>query len=84
MHPPPPVTKHVPVLIKSLCKNMSRASANNMHLLGWGGGAKMEKTKNGLKTIYTNVPFDFRSALPTEYIRYMIRRPFFPDITVGR
>ena len=38
MHPP--ITEHVPLHSKSLCKNMTRVSecANNMHPLSWGGG----------------------------------------------
>ena len=38
----PPVTEHVPLHSKSLCKSMARASggANNMHPLSWGGGTK--------------------------------------------
>ena len=40
MPPPPPVTEHVPLKSKSLCKNMARASggANNMRPLSWGEG----------------------------------------------
>ena len=35
----PPVTEHVSLHSKSLCKNIARASgvANNMHPLSWGG-----------------------------------------------
>ena len=47
----PPVTEHVPLHSKSLCKNIARASgggggANNMHPLSWGGGAQTEKIHN--------------------------------------
>ena len=36
--PPPPVTEHVSLHSKSLCKNMVRAcgGANNMRALSWG------------------------------------------------
>ena len=43
----PPVTEHVSLHSKSLCKNIARASggvANNMHPLSWG--AQTEKIQN--------------------------------------
>ena len=45
----PPVTEHVPLNSKSLCKkwNVRRLrGANNMRSLSWGGGAQTEKIRN--------------------------------------
>ena len=58
----PPVTEHVPLHSKSLCKNMARASggANNMRPLSWGAQTekirKFHQSKNFRLTV-----FDFSS-----------------------
>ena len=46
---PTPVTEHVSLHSKSLCKNVARASGggNNLHPLS-GGGAQTEKIQNSL------------------------------------
>ena len=49
----PPVTEHVSIHGKSLCKNMARASggANNMHPLNWGGSTNGKDAQILLKRI---------------------------------
>ena len=44
VHFAPPVTQHVPLLSKYLCKNMAHESANNMHPLSWGRGHQRKRS----------------------------------------
>ena len=55
----PPVTEHVPLHSKLLCKNIARASggANNMRPLSWGGTNGKDPNFYSIRAINGSFPF---------------------------